>query len=73
MTIFLPLHEESHFAWKLIGNIKVGTLFFHLDCHVMMLIYYELIQYTSKRICDFEVYASVLCRGLICVRLRFWM
>ena len=50
---------------------EVGTFFFLLDCHINFLIYYELIQDTSKRVCDFDVYASVLSRGLICVRLRF--
>jgi len=32
----------------LVTSDKVGTLFFQLDCHVMLLIYYELIQYTSR-------------------------
>jgi hypothetical protein len=57
--------------WLATSN-KVRTFYFQLDCHVIMLIYYESIQYTSKRICDFYVYASVLSRGLIFFRLRFW-
>ena len=61
MTIFLPLHEETQFALKLIGNIRQsGNPIFHVDCHVMLLIHYELIQYKSKRFCDFDVYVSVL-------------
>jgi len=37
MTFFLPLRKESHFTWKLIGNIKPsGDLVFSvvLSCNL---------------------------------------